>query len=82
MKKNKVQDCYLVLPPTKTTTIEEKAQYIKDNMHLLVMPIPTRKIDEMLLLIKTDWKGVGGECHEWIEECYNNLKEFNKNNNE
>lgn len=82
MKKNKIQDCYLVLPPVKSKTIEEKAQYVKDNMQFLAMPIPEYKVNEMLVLIKEDWKGVGGDCYGLIEECYNNLKEFNKKNNE
>jgi len=81
MKKNKIQDCYLVLPvvlpgEVKAKSIKEKAQYVKDNMHLLSTPTSHDKVDAMLYYIENDWKGVGGECYEWIEGCYNSIKEF------
>jgi hypothetical protein len=44
-------------------------------VHRLITPIPEGKVDQMLDLIKGDWKGVGHKCHKWIEQVYFNLKD-------
>ncbi len=67
-----------VLPQQRLIPIEEKIQYVKDNMDKLSMPIQIHKLDEMLVLIKTDWKNIGHECYGWVEECYFNLKSLKK----
>lgn len=62
-------------------SLEEKTQYIKDNLGMTESPIggnyTPEQIDNMLYLIENDWKESGGHWYEWIQTVYYDMQKIN-----
>lgn len=69
-----MKDLYLVIPPYKSITTEEKADFIKKNKENLELPvegeITDEHIDMMVVQIKNNWNNGGSEYYEMLNQMY------------